>query len=91
MEQLNGRPVLPVCILLHELINQLSVIIGHCDIGMERSPLGSDSARRFKAIGETAHHVIRGMRDHQCELNGLLRITVIGKDKFLANKKPASE
>jgi len=83
MEKSNSGPVIPVCMLLHDLINDLSVIIGNCDMASQELPANSKSASRFKVIAETARRMIREMKNHQCELTGLLRTTRIDKSKFL--------
>ena len=79
MEKSNGRQVLPVCMMLHEMISQLLVIIRHCDLATEEVPTDSACAKRFRIIGETARRVAQGMHEHQCELTDLLRTTRLDK------------
>lgn len=83
MEKSTGRQVLPVCMLLHELINDMSIIIGNVDLATEKMPANPDCAKRLQVIGETARHVVRGLQEHQCELTGLLRTTRMERKRSL--------
>ncbi len=78
MQKSNGRLASPVCLmLLHQVINQMSIIIGNCELVMEKSPADSDYIKRLELIGETAHRVVTAMKDHQCEVTNLLRTAEI--------------
>lgn len=74
---------MPVCKLLHELMNQLSVIVGRCDLAIEKIPVDSDCVGDLSIIREVASRLATGMQDHQCELTSLLRTTRIEKEKFI--------
>ena len=76
------RPV-PVCMLAHEMINRLSVIVGNCDLMTEKAKADSECAKRLSAIRESARCMVTELNRHQCELQGLLRTTVLDNDKFL--------
>lgn len=82
MEKSDVRPV-PVCLLAHEMINRLSVIIGNCDLMNQKAKVDAECAKRLSAIRESAHCMVVELSRHQCELNGLLRTTVIENGKFL--------
>lgn len=82
MGKSNGSPV-PVCMLAHEMINRLSVIIGSCDIVGAKIPADSDCVKHLLAIRESARVMAAELGRHQCELNGLMRTTVMEKGKFL--------
>jgi hypothetical protein len=69
--------------LAHEMINRLSVIIGNCDLVGTKIPADSECAKRLSAIRESAHVMAAELSRHQCELNGLMRTTVMDKGKFL--------
>lgn len=84
MEKSNGGPVLPVCMMLHDIVNQLSVIIGNCDLVIEKASADSDYINRLRVISETAHRVVKTMTKHQCELTGLLRTA-----RIVESAKPA--
>ncbi len=82
MGKLDGRPV-PVCMLAHEMINRLSVIIGNCDLVGTKIPADSECSKRLAAIRESARIMAAELNRHQCELNGLMRTTVMEKGKFI--------
>ena len=75
------RPV-PVCLLAHEIINRLSVNIGNSGLVREKTT-DSDCAKRLLSIRESARNLVVELNRHQCELNRLLRTTVMEKGKFL--------
>jgi hypothetical protein len=82
MEKSDGRPV-PVCMLAHEMINRLSVIVGNCDLMGTKISADSECAKRLSAIRESACVMAAELNRHQCELQGLMRTTVMEKGKFL--------
>ena len=41
----------------HELINKLSIIIGNCDLLLERSEQGTESTRRLATIKDLAKSI----------------------------------
>jgi hypothetical protein len=73
MEKSNRKPVLPACMMSHEVVNKLSIIIGNCDLVIEKAPADSDCIKRLSLIGETARGIAKIMQDHQCELSDVLR------------------
>ena len=82
MEKSDGRPV-PVCMLAHEMINRLSVIVGDCDLMGTKISADSECAKRLSAIRERARVMAAELNRRQCELQGLMRTTVMEKGKFL--------
>jgi len=82
VQKLDVRPV-PVCMLAHEMINRLSVIIGNCDLMNEKAKADSECVKRLSAIRDSAQSMVTELNRHQCELQGLLRTTVLEKAKFL--------
>jgi len=82
MEKSAGRPV-PVCMLAHEMINRLSVIVGNCDLMGTKIPADSECAKRLSAIRESARIMAAELNRHQCELNGLMRTTLLDNSEFL--------
>lgn len=82
MGESNGRPVVPVCMLAHELLNRLTVIIGNCDLAIERA---AELAwiKHLYTIRETARCMVVELNRHQCELTVQLRTTVMEKGKFI--------
>jgi hypothetical protein len=90
MEKSNGRPFLPPCMMLHEVVNKLSIIIGNCDLVIEKSPADSECIKRLQVIGGTARAVVRIMQGHQCELTGLLRTAHIETADHLQPLEPVN-
>ena len=82
MGKLDGRPV-PVCMLVHEMISRLSVIIGNCDLVEKKISADSECSRRLFAIRESAHVMAEELNRHQCELNSLMRTVVIENGQFI--------
>lgn len=69
--------------LAHEMINRLSVIIGNCDVVSAKAQTDSECAKRLLAIRESARVMAEELNKHQCELNVLMRTTVVEKGKFV--------
>jgi hypothetical protein len=63
----------PSCMLAHELVNQLSVIVGHCDLLEERTPEDSACLERLKAIRDVAKAMAQQLTQHQCDLDAMMR------------------
>jgi nitrogen-specific signal transduction histidine kinase len=88
VEFLAGKPILPVCMLAHEMVNKLSVIIGNCDLVSENTPPDSDCAKRLRIIGEAARYMVTELNKHQCELSGLLRTARLENENAVETKQP---
>jgi hypothetical protein len=54
---------------VRDLINQLAVIIGHCDLLSDHLPGGSECAQRVSAIQEIAQRLAREFNKYQCQLS----------------------
>jgi hypothetical protein len=69
------------CLLCHDLINKLSVVIGSCEIVRERtdSPAGFDSecSRRLEVVLHIAKTMADGLREHVCELDALTKLEMM--------------
>jgi hypothetical protein len=52
--------------MVRDLINQLAVIGGHCDLLSEHLKEGSQSAQRVCAIQEIAREMVRELNEDQC-------------------------
>ena len=66
----------PSCILAHELINKLTVIVGHCDLLKENAPEDSHCLERLMQIREVAKSMAEELNSHQCHLDTMLRTSV---------------
>jgi len=67
----------PSCLLAHDLVNRLSVIIGHCDLLEEETEEDSGCAKRLRLIKEIARSIAKELNQHQCALDGVLRSGVV--------------
>jgi hypothetical protein len=72
VKESSERPVLPICILAHECLNKLSVIIGNCDLAHEKAPSDSECLKRITTIRDTAKAMADALNGHLCELSELL-------------------
>jgi hypothetical protein len=61
----------PPCMAAHHLVNQLSAIIGHCDLLIEIRE-GPEHARGLALIREIANMAVKELTQHQ-RLEGLER------------------
>jgi hypothetical protein len=66
----------PRCILAHEMINKLTIIVGHCDLLKESTPEDSHCLERLRAIGEVAKSMADELNRHQCHLDTMFRTTL---------------
>lgn len=56
------------CVLAHNLVNRLSVIIGCCDLIDEGSELTPEDANRLATIRNVAKLMAEELNEHQSEL-----------------------
>ena len=56
----------------HELLNRLTVIIGNCDLVIEKTPADSERAKLLLVIRENARSMAEDLTRHQRELDNLL-------------------
>jgi hypothetical protein len=59
--------------LVHDLVNKLAVIVGHCDLMSEHLKAGSPSAKRVGAIQEIARGMAKELNEYQCRLSECAR------------------
>ncbi len=83
MEKSKARNLQPACMLAHNLINRLAVIVGHCDLLTEDSPTDSKCHKRLALIREIAYTAATELSEHQCNLDNLARSAVIESEKRL--------
>jgi len=71
----------PRCLLSHEFLNKLSVIIGSCDLLLEEqaeSPnLDAQRARRVEVVRDIARQMAGDLKEHTCELDGLTKTLLL--------------
>ena len=63
----------PSCMLAHDVINRLSVIVGYCDLLADETPEGSDCRKRLLTIRNLAKLAAADLTEHQCQLDMLVR------------------
>jgi hypothetical protein len=63
----------PASVAVHDLINKLSVIIGHCDLLGEITQAGTEPARRIGLIRELAKEAARDLTERQKKLTEEIR------------------
>jgi hypothetical protein len=73
MEKLVGGRHQPVCMLAHDLLNKLSVIIGVCDILTEHAESNPECAKRLAVINDTAKSMAKELASHECQLYDMVR------------------
>ncbi len=66
----------PSCTLAHELINQLSVIVGNCDLLKEDLPGDSEGAKRLFLIKDVAKSMAEDLQRYQTQLDVMMRTPV---------------
>jgi hypothetical protein len=64
---------LPVCFVAHDLVNKLSVIVGHVDLLLEATEKDTDYAKRLTLIREIAEQSANELKQHQRELAAQLK------------------
>ena len=55
----------PKCTIVHKLLNNLSVIIGNCDLLIEKTEEGTEYADRLAVIREAAQTAAERITEHQ--------------------------
>jgi hypothetical protein len=83
MEKSDPRPIVPVCPLAHSLLGKLQVILGYCDLLVERHAQDSESSNRLQLIRQAVQSMGVELHDYQCELIVQQRITAERKRQVL--------
>lgn len=79
MEKPSRKSYEPECPLAHNLINKLSVIVGHCDLLVERIPETSPLWGRMLLVRDLAKSVGEELGQLECDL-ARLRTTDTNKN-----------
>jgi hypothetical protein len=67
----------PSCILAHNLLNKLTVIIGGCDLLNEQVDEHSECSKRLATIRDVAKSMAEDLTQHQCYLDVMSRRELI--------------
>jgi hypothetical protein len=63
----------PNCVLAHDLVNKLSVIVGCCDLLKEEVPENATCEVRLRTIRRIAQEMAEYLKLHQCQLEVVSR------------------
>jgi hypothetical protein len=78
----------PSCILAHELVNRLSVIVGYCDLLADEAPEDTKCLKRLNAIRCIAKTMADDLTKHQCQLGILARESLRAPEEMPAILHP---
>ena len=68
MEKSNPRSIVPICPLTHSLLGKLQVILGYCDLLVERHSQDSESSNHLQLIRQAVQSMAVQLHDYPCEL-----------------------
>jgi hypothetical protein len=63
----------PSCVLAHDLVNKLSVIVGCCDLLKGEAPENSMYEVRLQTIRRISQEMAEYLKTHQCQMELLSR------------------
>ncbi len=63
----------PTCTIVHTFLNKLSVIVGNCDLLIEKMEPGSEHVRRLAVIREVAETAAKEIVGHQRQVEAEAR------------------
>lgn len=69
----------PACLLAHRLVDRLSVIIGHCELGSEEVEPESECAKRLDLIQNVAAEMAKELSVHHCRVSEAVR-SMVGQE-----------
>lgn len=84
----------PSCLLAHEFVNKLTIIIGNCDLLIEREAEAeipdSHSMRRLQVIRDAASRLAGDIQQHTCEISKLARETLMHAKDYAVDVRDAN-
>jgi len=78
MAKLTGEHYEPTCLLAHNLINKLAIIVGRCDLLRAKTPEESECYERLLSIQDLAKSMAEEITNHQCHFEALARTEAAG-------------
>ncbi len=57
----------PRCMMSHKFMNDLTVILGSCELLKEAQQDSPECKRRLEVIWEVAHGMVKELKAHQCQ------------------------
>lgn len=76
----------PHFLFAHDLINKLSVVVGHCDLLKNHAPADLECQRRLAAIREIASGMATQLADYQRQVDVVTREMQSNKLAKAANR-----
>jgi signal transduction histidine kinase len=61
------------CLLAHDLLNKLTVVLGNCELLKEEAPEGSARLKRLLLIRDVAASMAESIKKHHCDLDAVMR------------------
>ena len=78
----------PICILAHQLVNNLSAIVGYCDLSQDPGQSEQQRTERVAQIRETAKSMAEKLNHHQCQLVTLARSISSQEERRTIQREP---
>lgn len=75
----------PSCLLAHDLLNKLTVVLGNCELLKEEAPEDSACLKRLLLIRDVAASMAEDLKKHQCQLEAVMRRDSNGSEKAFVN------
>jgi len=72
VENPDGGKYQPNCLLAHELINKISVVVGHCDLVKDVTDNPAVHTR-LQTIRNIATEIAASLTKHQCQIEAAVR------------------
>lgn len=85
MEKLARECNRPLCMLAHDLVNQLSVIVGCCDLLTDPDRPDPDGKKHIQLIRDTAKAMAERLNHEQCHLISIAQSQAIQKEPSTAH------
>ena len=57
-----------LCLLAHDLNNDLGVIAGHCELMAEHANVDTECAERLQRILDAVHRMAKRINGHECRM-----------------------
>jgi hypothetical protein len=73
MDEVQRRAISLTRSFVHDLVNQLAVIVGHCDLVSDDLKQGSQAANRLLAIREIGQGMAQELNEYQYRLSKSVR------------------
>ena len=68
----------PTYLVVHDLVNQLSGIIGRCELLLEKAEPGTENAKQLALVCDLAYAAVNKLTAHRRQISADLRREVVG-------------